>query len=73
MNRKANYYGMRGWRGYLHATCLLAFEATYSRYDAQGCLVSRPIIDTMIDQLEPTNKQKCIQCGEPLQAEDNHA
>jgi len=68
MNWKANYDGIRGWCGYLHAACLPAFEAAHSRYDAQGRLVSRPEIDALIDRLGPAHMQKCIHCGKPLRA-----
>ena len=60
------YYGIRGWCGYLHAACLPAFEAKHSRYDLQGRLASRPMIDSELERLGPAHKQNCIHCGKPL-------
>ena len=66
MNWKARYYGIRGRCGYVHAACLLDFQAARARYDAQGRAVSVPEIDALLDDLGPATADNCLHCGNPL-------
>ena len=66
MNWKANYYGIRGRCGYVHAACLDDFQAEHTRYDAQGHPVSVPEVDSMLDALGHAAGQLCLHCGYPL-------
>ena len=66
MNWKARYYGIRGRCGYVHAACLLEFQAANTRYDAQGRAVSTPEVDSMLDDLGHAAAGKCLHCGNPL-------
>jgi hypothetical protein len=66
MNWKARYYGVRGRCGYVHAACLLEFQAANTRYDAQGRAVSTPEVDSMLDDLGHAAAGKCLHCGNPL-------
>ena len=66
MNWKANHYGIRGRCGYVHAACLLEFQAENTRYDAQGRPISTPEIDDLLDDLGPAAAGNCPQCGGPL-------
>jgi hypothetical protein len=66
MNWKARYYGIRGRCGYVHAACLLEFQAANTRYDAQGRAVSTPEVDSMLDGLGHAIAGNCLHCGHPL-------
>lgn len=66
MNWKARYYGIRGRLGYVHAACLLEFQAAHTRYDAQGRAVSVPEIDALLDDLGRAAAGNCLHCGNPL-------
>jgi hypothetical protein len=66
VNWKARYYGIRGRLGYVHAACLLEFQAAHTRYDAQGRAVSVPEIDALLDDLGPAAAGNCLHCGNPL-------
>jgi len=66
MNWKARYYGIRGRCGYVHAACLLEFQAANTRYDAIGRPVSVPEIDALLDGLGHAAAGKCLHCGTPL-------
>jgi hypothetical protein len=66
MNWKARYYGIRGRSGYVHAACLLEYQAANTRYDAQGRAVSVPEIDAGLDALGHAAAGNCLHCGTPL-------
>ena len=66
MNWKARYYGIRGRCGYVHAACLLDFQAANTRYDAIGRPVSVPEIDALLDGLGHAAAGKCLHCGTSL-------
>lgn len=66
MNWKARYYGIRGRCGYVHAACLLEFQAANTRYDAQGRAVSVPEIDALLDGVGHAASGNCLHCGTPL-------
>jgi len=59
----ANYYGIRGRCGYIHAACLADFQANHTRYDVQDRPVSVPEIDSILDDLGTAAAGVCLHCG----------
>lgn len=66
MNWKANYYGIRGQRGFVHSHCLSDFQEAHTVYDALGRAARWPIIEIMVDKLGSKENGPCLHCKRQL-------
>lgn len=63
MKNRANFYGIRGRCGYVHARCFQPFREQNATRDAQDRIVSAPEIDSVINDLDDAASGKCLHCG----------
>jgi len=67
MSREYKFYEAKGYHGYIHAECWFAFEAANAKRDAQGRIVSKPVLASAMRSIgKRASKRPCVHCHEPL-------